>query len=809
MKPSKIYHFLGSVYFAILLIALVAIFVIAGTLIESSTQSHRYAAQFTYSNPLFIMLLWGFFINILLSALRRWPFKVRHIPFLITHLGLLMILGGALTKVYLGLQGTMGIMEGAATHRISVGDTYVVQVEKRGEKPYSYSLDELDKSQYEKKERLSLQLLNHLPNSTERLATWIKGTQAFIQGLSPMPVHEISEIQEESEIPLSGRARFHHQNSPTYEVYALRADNVNQVINRLYQQGALLKISDRGSGATLASVPLNTAISQPIPLRDKLGPYGEATAHLDLEFSDIDGFKQEAAIKLKVSSARNNDIHEVEVPLTGDKALLNVNKSTPYLGSSPITVDILRTPILVLLEDQHNDTFLAAFDARGKVWSQSFGNNHLQSYIAYEEGFGGYAIQSEFPFPGFICGREQREAAQIDYLSAQIRQAISTQTQLSPPLQLLMEACHNANVDFLDTLVAFLSHWDAQHSWLFTEDHNLPELIEKSFKHINWQKQPLEACRWTARLFDQIEPAIAQGSNLLEVLQERRWPLIAPCEKLWEQNPNNNAEKTGSLMTLLTQQIFSASEQMSIEKESDTIPATSQQHARLLSAYLRVYDIHLSTITPPLTELEMRELIQKKQEFDESQGPESTPPFIETPLIALLEAAPVTKKLEDNIPAITMRAQEGSRLQTITLGYDRFATGLKWPVLNGEYLLRFQPHFLDIPYNIRLRHARQINYANSKQALSYESDIIVTDLRTGESVEKTISMNQVHETWDGYRFYLSNITPGDESSVKRIQIVVNHDPAKYWLTYPGAIILSLGIILLFWMRPYKKMEKIE
>lgn len=29
---------------------------------------------------------------------------------------------------------------------------------------------------------------------------------------------------------------------------------------------------------------------------------------------------------------------------------------------------------------------------------------------------------------------------------------------------------------------------------------------------------------------------------------------------------------------------------------------------------------------------------------------------------------------------------------------------------------------------------------------------------------------------------------------------------KYVLTYPGAIILALGIILLFWIRPYKKKD---
>jgi uncharacterized protein YijF (DUF1287 family) len=62
----------------------------------------------------------------------------------------------------------------------------------------------------------------------------------------------------------------------------------------------------------------------------------------------------------------------------------------------------------------------------------------------------------------------------------------------------------------------------------------------------------------------------------------------------------------------------------------------------------------------------------------------------------------------------------------------------------------------------------------------------------------------VHETWDGYRFYLSSITPSDESAVKQVQIVVNYDPAKYLLTYPGAIVLSCGILMLFLLRPYRR-----
>ena len=106
----------------------------------------------------------------------------------------------------------------------------------------------------------------------------------------------------------------------------------------------------------------------------------------------------------------------------------------------------------------------------------------------------------------------------------------------------------------------------------------------------------------------------------------------------------------------------------------------------------------------------------------------------------------------------------------------------------------------EIPYHVRLREARQINYPDSTQAYSYEADVMISDRRTGVAVEKTISMNNVHETSDGYRFYLSSIATPSGEGAKRVQIIVNRDPAKYWMTYSGAIILSCGIVMLFGRR---------
>ena len=60
-KIKRIWGFLGSVYFAITLILLTALFVIAGTVVESHSTSHLYAVYSVYHHPIFILLLWGFF----------------------------------------------------------------------------------------------------------------------------------------------------------------------------------------------------------------------------------------------------------------------------------------------------------------------------------------------------------------------------------------------------------------------------------------------------------------------------------------------------------------------------------------------------------------------------------------------------------------------------------------------------------------------------------------------------------------------------------------------------------------------------
>lgn len=769
----SLYYFLAGVHFALFLIASVALFVIFGTFIESSTQSHRYAALFTYNNPLFVMLLWGFFINILFSAIRRWPFQKKHVPFLITHLGLLMILSGVIIKHYFGVQGTMSLAEGTASDEILLSNTYAIHVEsKANERPKNYPLRKNLQGDFQgivaqNDNALSIRLAEFYPHCTEHLASWIKGSHAFIGGHKPILLHRV--LDQDDTLPSGGEAKLHGTESYAWDLYALKSSNLEKTLSRLYVQNARIAFTDR----------INKEVVEEVPLEMILNNGG----NLDLDFVPKKGFKS-PTLKVHCNAG------QVTISLMGDQVLAN----QPACG---IAIDVVQKPFFAIIQDEAEDVYLAAGDPYGRVWSQPFLKGNLESLIAYDDGFAGYTTRAVIPFKSYPEGRREREEALVHQFTLQLRHALSEGTALAPPLQLLQDACKQAQMDFPDAATLFFSHWNDTGHWLYQESIPLPAQLKELFASLNWNETPLsikQGCEWTTRLFDQITP----DQNLITALEKQGWPLLASLKKEIESNQDKD---NAFAYNFLTQQLFAASELRPPDraiKEEDTSP---EHQAALLSAYLRAYEIHFSTVLPIPNEKEMDQMLLAYL----SEKPSEI--ILETLVSTKQQAAIPTTKLEENKPKAVLFLNKGERKQIISLAYDPNGKGLKWPALDGEYLVRFQPMFEEIPYQVRLRQARQINYANSSQPYSFEGDLIFKDKRGHEITEKTISMNRVHETWDGYRFYLSSIAPADESAVKHVQIVINYDPAKYWLTYPGAIVLSCGILMLFLLRPYRRSSR--
>lgn len=857
MKLIRLYHFLGSIFFAILLIAMTAAFVAAGTFLEAHSDSHLFSASFTYHNPVFLALIWGFFINILFSALRRWPFKTKHIPFLTTHLGLLMLLGGIIIKSYYGTQGSMSVVEGAASQRIFLPNTYSLHVEKRDPAnprkkiQMDYPFHQIVKQKM-KFDDVEIRLADYAQHSHERKQTWIKGQQAIISGLKPIPVSDFKNYQNDS-----NKTRFHHDKATPWNILALSTNQVAEAAKQVYLQGMNVQISHSGTGEIISKRPLIEALNHPVNL-------GKNTITLSLEWN----FSQLNGLENPILSAEIDD-EKMAIALAGTNSLINQNISSPYRGKLPLTIDLSREPTLLIVQDDHEDDYLFFFNPYGEIHSTIYKNDDLQLLVIYDDGFAGYAAQVAFPFEDIPGSRHDKEQAELLRLAAQLRRSFEQNPDLSPPLQLLKNSVAATNHDFTETLLHFLQDWDSSSQILYNHS-SIANILDWS----KVSRQEQYACGWLCFLLDDMEKQMQGGKSFSQILKDKGWPFDQQFAQLDEND-------TDRMITLFAQQLLAARNELPPPAVMpDMIPE------KAFSAYLRTFGITLNNIRQPLEGHGMirayhaariysdkvrrilspfdQQPIQALARLIESMSAESRlldeikkayiayqqhtkqteinyfpsindiskvlvqyapldhkllladeadmlttslnakDLILETPLTLNQKKIPALQKWEDNHPLITLEIRKGKKKEYFTLTYDRYGMGLAWPILDGEYTLRYQPLFVEIPYKVRLHDARQINYPGTNQPYSYESDIIVTDLNDQSKVEKTISMNNVHETRDGFRFYLASLSPPQETASQRVQIVVNHDPAKYILTYPGAIIMSLGIILLFWMRPYKK-----
>lgn len=172
-----------------MLIALFALSVIAGTIIESLSASHKLASRLIYSHPFFLAILWGVFVNILFATLKRYPFKRGHIPFIITHIGLLMVIGGTLLKISFGLQGSLTLKEGDVVKEFFLDDSRAISIRDKGsdtwkQTPLKTSLLGRLKTSYP-----DFNIKGYAPHGDELFEGWIKGDKLVILGLAPLPLN--------------------------------------------------------------------------------------------------------------------------------------------------------------------------------------------------------------------------------------------------------------------------------------------------------------------------------------------------------------------------------------------------------------------------------------------------------------------------------------------------------------------------------------------------------------------------------------------------------------------------------------------
>lgn len=117
---DKLIKTIGSIYFTVFITVLLGLLLICSTSLESM-HGTAFAQKNFYNTRWFDGLLFLLWLNIFCSTLLRFPFKKSQLSFLITHVGILCLLLGALMARILGVEGQMYLIEGQSAQEITQG----------------------------------------------------------------------------------------------------------------------------------------------------------------------------------------------------------------------------------------------------------------------------------------------------------------------------------------------------------------------------------------------------------------------------------------------------------------------------------------------------------------------------------------------------------------------------------------------------------------------------------------------------------------------------------------------------------------
>lgn len=128
----RVINALGSLTFALILLATIAIACAIATFTESNI-STRAAQAAVYKAPWFLVWLFALCVNLFAVTLTRWPWEKRHIGFVITHYGIITLLIGAVIGSQTGFEGNVTLRKDTApSNRITINRS-IIQLQSAAE----------------------------------------------------------------------------------------------------------------------------------------------------------------------------------------------------------------------------------------------------------------------------------------------------------------------------------------------------------------------------------------------------------------------------------------------------------------------------------------------------------------------------------------------------------------------------------------------------------------------------------------------------------------------------------------------------
>jgi energy-coupling factor transporter transmembrane protein EcfT len=118
---NKVFKFFASLELAVFIILTMAGSLAAGTIYESR-YSAAVAGQMVYKSWWLQIILWIFICNLAAVALSRLPWRRHHIGFLITHLGIIILLLGSWVTQRAGIDGVLALGTGESGRQVRMDE---------------------------------------------------------------------------------------------------------------------------------------------------------------------------------------------------------------------------------------------------------------------------------------------------------------------------------------------------------------------------------------------------------------------------------------------------------------------------------------------------------------------------------------------------------------------------------------------------------------------------------------------------------------------------------------------------------------
>lgn len=121
----KLFRFLSSIQLATMVLVGLAAALTTATVIESLTDTPT-AQYWVYKSWYFKGLLSFLGLNMFCVMVSRWPWKKRHIAFLMAHIGTLVILAGSWVTYRIGIDGNLRVSEGESANQVELDTAQLV-----------------------------------------------------------------------------------------------------------------------------------------------------------------------------------------------------------------------------------------------------------------------------------------------------------------------------------------------------------------------------------------------------------------------------------------------------------------------------------------------------------------------------------------------------------------------------------------------------------------------------------------------------------------------------------------------------------